>query len=474
MRQLFLILLAVFFIVSCEDEKYVSSTDAKLAFSATEIKFDTVYSLIDNGTRHLKVYNQYDQIIKISMARLAMGDRSPFRLNINGNVTNEVFDFEIPPLDSVYIFVEVVEDIDSLSFILKDSIEFLTNTNYQKVNLKAWKQNVNLISNDIEISQTWSSERPYLVTDKIEVAPNTTLKILQGTKIYFQEGSGLYVWGKLIAKGSMQYPIIFQGTKPYGGIQDDISQWNGILFFSGSHDNELDFIEVKNANIALQVGNIENEGYASAVIGNSKIYSNTYAGIFAVKSKIRGYNVLISDFGLYGIALLVGGEYEFLHTTVAGYNDDIFANPRNTPALLISDHVIIEKNSKKITYQGEMKKAFFANTIVAGNIISGNEIKIGEAGDRKMNFRFDHCFLQLADTFDISNGKYYNKIIKGGNPGFIAPYKSLNFELDTLSIVRDAGLEEISTKYPFDLKMTSRIVDDAPDLGVYEQVGKIK
>ena len=470
MRRLFFMLLAMYTLVSCEEEKYVSSSDAKLAFSTPIVKFDTVYSSIDNGTRHLKVYNLYDQIMKISVVRLASGSNSFFRLNINGDYSNEQLELEIAPRDSIYIFVGIAENIDSLNFVLKDSIEFLTNGNFQKVNLIAWKQNVNVIQDDIETSQVWTSEKPYLVSRRIEIASDATLTIKPGTKIYFQEGAGLFVWGKLIAKGSIQHPILFQAAKSSNSYTP--VQWNGILLFSGSHNNELDFVEIKDANVALQVGNVENEGYASVVIGNSKFYSNSFAGIFAVKSKIRGYNVLITDYGLYGMALLVGGEYEFFHTTVADYCSDIFATPRNTPSLMISDHVVVERNGRNITYQGEMKKAFFANTIIGGDNVSGNELEIVKKEEDKMSFRFDHCFLQLTDTFNISSLTHYNKIIKGGTPGFIDPYRTLNFELDSFSVARDAGMKDISMKYPFDLKMQNRNIDKAPDLGAYEQFAK--
>jgi len=94
----------------------------------------------------------------------------------------------------------------------------------------------------------------------------------------------------------------------YENIPD---QWNGIVLFSGSHDNVFDFCVIKNANIGLQVGTIENEGFASIKLTNSRIENMFYAGVFAIKSRIYAYNDLVANCGYYAVALLVGGEYEF-------------------------------------------------------------------------------------------------------------------------------------------------------------------
>jgi len=460
--------------VSCEDEKYISSSDVRLQFSVHAIRFDTVFPTIGSATQHLKVYNPYDQKVLISNIRLASGKESDFKLNINGVASNELYDVEIPPNDSIYIFVEVALDFgdDALPFVVKDSIEFMTNDNFQDVDLIAWGQDAVLVPNSITGNVSWTAEKPYLVISGARVERGSVLTINPGTHVYFHKGTGLFVRGKIIAEGSQSQPIVFQGDQ-LGDIYKNVSdQWSGVLLFSGSQDNVFNHVEIKNANIGLQVGTVESDGSASVVVANSKISNHAYAGIFALKSKMRIFNTLITNCGLYGAALLVGGEYEFYHTTIANYGGAFSSDVRSTASLMLSDHVIVDNREESITYTGDLTKAYFANCIVAGDIPGGNEVELAKSGEALFNFRFDHCLLQLSDTFDISSAGHYHHIIKGADPRFKDPFREMNFELDSLSPAKDAGAPEFSLLFPFDLLNQSRTGDSAPDLGVYERIEK--
>ncbi|MGD9930616.1 MAG: choice-of-anchor Q domain-containing protein [Mangrovibacterium sp.] len=478
MKKIFYIsvaLLMLIYMVSCEDERYLSSTNAKLAFSVDTVMFDTIFTTIGSTTQHLKVYNPYDQKILISTIRLAGGEGSNFRLNINGFPADELYDVEIPPKDSIYIFVEVtINPVGrDLPIVVKDSIEFLTNANLQDVDLLAWGQDIFFVKNQISKSTTWTAEKPYLVYSNTKVDSGAVLSIDPGAKIYFHRGTGLYVKGKILVNGTQQQPVIFQGDRLEDVYRDVPDQWNGILLYSGSQDNVFNYAEIKNANIGLQVGTIENSGFASVVLAGTKIYNHAYAGIFSLKSKIRCYNSVIANCGFYAAALLVGGEYEFYHTTIANYWGGFSGHSRSTPALMISDHVIAgQTTGAGETYLGDLKKAFFANSIITGNMVTGNELELIKTGEAEFNYRFDHCLLQVADTFKTTNANHYSTILKGLSPKFIDPYTKLNFELDTLSPAKDAGLESIGALFPADFLGQSRTSDNAPDLGAYERVEK--
>ncbi len=472
-RSILIAIMSLIIMGSCEDEKYVPSSDVRLEFSTSAIKFDTIFPAVEPAVEHLKVYNRYDEKILISSIRLASGEESAFKLNINGVASNELIDVEIPPHDSIYIFVEAVLDFESKnsSFVVKDSIEFQTTNGIQDINLTAWGQNVILVPRSITGNQSWTSDKPYLVTSGVRVEKNAVLHIGPGVHIYFQKGTGLFVRGRIIAEGTSLQPVIFQGdriTENYRNIPD---QWNGVLLFSGSLDNIFNHVEIKNANIGLQAGTIENEGKASVVIGNSKIYNHSYAGIFAFNSKIKAYNILVMNCGFYGVALLVGGEYEFYHSTIANYRNAFSSDVRFTSSLMLSDHVIVDQDGKSVIHTGNLAKASFANCIVAGDIPGGNEVELARSGEAVFNFRFDHCLLQMNDTFNIASA-HFNKIIKGVDPKFKDPFREMNFELDSLSPAKNAGSTEFSVLFPYDLANQSRITDGAPDLGAYERTGK--
>lgn len=465
-------LLTLGYLYSCEDEKYLSSADVKLRFSVDTVMFDTVFTTLGSTTQHFKIYNPYDQKVNISSVKLAKGEMSNFRLNINGVSANEVKDLEIAPLDSLYIFVEVTVDPSgqNLPLVVKDSILFVTNTNQQDVDLVAWGQDFKLIKQKKLQSTTWTNEKPYLVYNYAFIDSNATLTIEPGTKIYFHKDAGLYVKGRVVAKGTVESPIIFQGDRledVYSNIPD---QWSQILLYSGSKNNEFSNVEIKNANIGLQVGNIEDEGFATVKLYNTKIQNMAFAGIFAMKSEIAAENCLITNCGSFAVALLVGGSYEFNHTTIANYWGGFSSKARSTPSLLIQNFVSVKTD--KPAYVGDLVMANFGNCIITGNAFDENELFLGKRDGALFNYKFDRCILQVADTFKTSNVDHFVNVLKGLDPKFIDPFKKYNFELDTLSPAKDSGNVVIGRLVPTDLKGRDRLIDKGPDIGALERQEK--
>jgi hypothetical protein len=461
--------------ISCEDEKYLSSPDAQLRFSADTIMFDTVFSTIGSTTRLLKIFNPYHEKVMISQIRVGSGDLSSFRLNINGFVGNEAYEVEIPPNDSIFIFVEVTVDPSgqNLPMVVKDSIEFTINFNRQIVQLLAWGQDFHLIKRGLITTTTWANDKPYLVYDYAYIDSLNTLTIEPGARIHFHKGAGLYVRGTIVANGSKDSPITFTADRLEDAYKDVPDQWNGILLFSGSKNNLFDYVNIRNANIGLQVGTLEHEGTAVARIANTRIENMAYAGIFALRSKITAYNTVIANCGFYGAALLVGGEYEFYHTTIANYWGGFSAKPRKTSALTISNLVKYTRpDGTENVFKGDLKKAHFGNSIVYGN--NPVELELGQQPDNLFNYYFDHCIIQVPDTFNISDRNRYNNVFKGKDfdPKFVDPYKKLDFQLDTLSPAKDRGSAVYSKLFPYDFKGIDRTADDGPDLGAYERVEK--
>ena len=464
--------LSLGYLFSCEDEKYLSSTNVKLLFSVDTVTFDTVFTTIGSTTQHLKVYNPYDQKILISSIKLAKAETSNFRLNVNGISANEVQNLEIAPYDSLYIFVEVTIDPSgqNLPLIVKDSIEFVTNTNHQDVDLVAWGQDFNLVKGEIQKNAIWTNSKPYLVYNDAYVDSNSTLTIESGTKIYFHKDAGLHVEGKILAKGSVDSPILFYGDRLEDVYSDVPDQWDGIILYPKSKNNEFSNVEIKNANIGLLVGNVGDKGSSSVKLNNVKIQNMSYAGILAIKSDIQAVNCLITNCGFYAVALLVSGIYEFNHSTIANYWGGYGFKARTTPAVFISNILNISKD--KVDYIGDIEKADFGNCIITGNAINGNELVLRKNSDKLFNYKFDRCILQVADTFKTNSPEHFINILKGVDPKFVDPYKKYNFELDTLSKAKDVANRAISKLYPSDLKGRDRLLDNGPDIGALERQEK--
>jgi hypothetical protein len=473
--QILLVALVVFSLFSCEDEGYLSSPDAQLRFSVDTVMFDTIFTTIGSTTQNLKIYNPYNENILISRIRVAGGDFSNFRLNVNGESSNEVYEVEVPARDSIFIFVEVTIDPtgQNLPMVVQDSIEFTTNANRQNIKLIAYGQDFKLIKSESVGTTTWTAEKPYLVYDYAYVDSTSTLTIEPGTRIYFHKDAGLYVRGSVIADGNFQNQILFTADRLEDTYKNIPDQWNGIILFSGSHDNVFNFTNIKNANIGLQVGTIEDEGYATLELSNSKIENMAYAGLFAMKSKISGYNNVIANCGFYAAALLVGGEYEFYHTTIANYWGGYTSRVRKTASLVLSNALVIESaDGSKVTHTGDLEKAFFGNSIIYGN--SQMEIELGKNEEKAFNYFFDHCIIQVPDTFNTSNKDHYKSVWKGENynPLFVDPYDDYNYALDTLSAAQGIGNPDYAKLFPTDILNKDRLSDDGPDLGAYERIEK--
>ncbi|MCF6332766.1 MAG: hypothetical protein L3J11_05725 [Draconibacterium sp.] len=471
-----LAVVALFFtLFSCEDDRYMTSSDAQLQFSTDTITFDTIFTTLGSTTQYFTVHNPYEESVLISRIRLAGGDLSNFRLNINGEVGNEMYEIEVPPKDSIYIFVEVTIDPtgQNLPMVVQDSIELTTNANVQNINLIAYGQDFKLIKGERLETTTWTAEKPYLVYDYVYVDSTSVLTIEAGTKIFFHKGAGLYVKGTIEANGSFQEPITFLPDRLEDAYKNIPDQWNGIVLYSGSHNNIFNFVTIKNANIGLQVGTIEDEGFASVRFTNSRIENMAYAGLFALKSKVYAFNALIANCGFYTVALLVGGEYEFYHSTIANYWGNYSNTARSTSSVVISNVLVVSgEDGSKVSLTGDLEKATFGNSIVYGNI--SKEIELGNNDENTFNYMFDHCIIQIPDTVNTSDKDHYLEVWKGKDydPLFIDPYEEYNYELDTLSPAKDIGSFDIAKQFPLDILYKDRTADAGADLGAFERIEK--
>ena len=453
----------------------MDSRDAQLLFSSDTIMFDTIFTSIGSTTQHFTVHNPYDENILISRIKLAGGDISSFRLNINGEVENEVYEVEVPAHDSIYIFVEVTIDPNgqNLPMVVQDSIEFTTNANIQDIKLVAYGQDFILVKGETIETKTWTSEKPYLVYDFAYVDSTSVLTIEPGAKVFFHKGAGLYVKGKIVADGTFQEQINFLPDRLEDSYKNIPDQWNGIILFSGSHNNIFNFCNIKNANIGLQVGTLEHEGFASTRVTNTRIENMAYAGVFALKSKIYAFNDVIANCGFYAVALLIGGEYEFYHTTIANYWGNYSTKARSTSSLTITNVLIYEdSNGAKTTFVGDLAKATFGNSIVYGNNLL--EVELVKNNEKEFNYLFENCIIQVPDTFNTSNKEHFINVWKGEeyDPLFIDPYVDYNYALDTLSPAKDVGKLEYAVQFPLDIMNKDRNSDDGPDLGAFERIEK--
>jgi hypothetical protein len=471
-----------FLFFSCEKENFNTSGDVKLVFSHDSIKsdtiftaigskttilFDTIFTTIGSTTKSFKVINPTNQSILISSIKLAGGDQSPYRLNIDGEMKNAVNDLTIPARDSIYIFVEVTVDPNGVNqpMIVNDSILFTTNNRLQVVNLMAWGQDFVLIKHQHLNTTTWTNDKPYLVYDTAWVSLDQVLTIKPGTHIFLHDKAVLISEGAIIAIGTPEQPIIFKTDRLELMYNDVPAKWDRIWIYPNETQSVFENVEIRNSVIGLQTGVLGEDGYANIKLHNVKIEHISYTGIFAISSKIEATNTVVADCGYYCVALLVGGSYEFTHCTVSNYWSG-YSN-RKTSSLVISNQLLYSINDTVYAFTGDLIKANWNNSIIWGNLNS--EIEFGQNMQSAFNYRFDHCLVKLADSIDVSNSDNFISLTKNIDPKFVNN-DEYNYAPDSLSPVRDIGARIYGEQVPLDLNQVSRTSDAAPDLGAYEYI----
>lgn len=465
-KYFFVFVLPVLLIYSCKKDNFTTDGSAKLDFSTDTVMFDTVFTTIGSTTKQFKIYNRNNKYIKVSSIYLANGSNTHFRLNINGVHSTRINNVEIPPKDSLFVFVEVTLDPNNTSnpMAIVDSVVFETNGNRQDVKLVAFGQDMYLINGRIlKNDTTWTNAKPILVYNSMLVDTLKTLTIMEGTKIYFHKNSTMYVKGTLQVNGTKDNPVIFRNDR-LEHVYDDIpSQWNGIILFTNPVMNNIDYAEIRNAVIGLQVGNIENSGGANLTIKNTKIENMSYACIFSLASKISAFNCVVANGGYYNAAIIAGGEYEFYHCTFAAYA----GSGRPDPTVMLSNNVTIDNTM----YLGDLTKANFWNCIIYGN--GASEVGFSNDAGVQFNYKFDHCLLKIDPLVNTVDDLHYNVIYKNTDPKFISTFDKMDFQLDTLSPAKDKGDIGIVNLFLMnllnDLKGNPRNTDVAPDLGAFER-----
>jgi len=453
---------------SCERLEWLQDSNAKLGFSTDTVFFDTIFTTIGSTTKQFRVYNHYDQPVKISSIYLAGGSRSVFRLNIDGIPGNYASDVEIPADDSLYIFVEVTlnpNNVDSL-LAIHDSIIFLTNGNVQDVNLVAWGQDVHLINGEIIETATWINDKPYLVINSMLVDTNQVLTIDEGVRIHFHRNSRLYVAGTIIVNGTLDNPVTFQGDRLEQLYEDVPGQWDGVWLLPGSHDNKINFAILKNGIIGIEADTLSSFVVPTLEITNTIIINMSAVGILGLGTTIKASNCVVGNCGQFALALLIGGSYEFYHCTIANYWGGKWeSTSRSNPAVALNNYYEDIYGNIQVR---PIDKAFFGNCIIYGS--RDSEFEIDMYPNTVLNYELDHCVIKInPEKFDLDDQTRFRGIINFEDPKFVS-YDDNDYQLDTLSAAKDRGFPDYASLFPSDLNGFSRLDDAAPDIGAYERM----
>jgi len=461
-------------VLSCEPQRsYEEDSAARLAFTTDTVFFDTVFTTIGTVTESFRIRNPHNKFVKIEEISLAGGDRSVFRINVDGVPGTRFKDVEIAPRDSMYVFVEATPDLNSSNDILRiqDSIVFLTNGNVQDVDLVAWGQDVHMITEGvIEGEETWLADKPYLIKDFLYVDTMALLRMEPGVTVHLHRDAIIYVDGSLQTEGSLEEPVRFLGDRLEEFYRDKPGQWGLIYLSENSRENRMAHTELIGGTLGVLISAPPESGKQPDLeLKNCLINHMSSHGIYALNARIDAQNLVVGNCGGASSALIFGGHYTFNQCTY--YNDWIsFYGNRSLPALFLADYFITDDNNDgefELITGGDFEQASFTNSIVYGN--EPYELFIDSYDDRQLNYRFDHCLLKInTDSLDYENDPLFTNIINNEQPLLVAVPDT--FALDTLSPAMNAGLVEHALLMPFDYEGISRLDDEAPDLGAYERV----
>ncbi len=495
---------------SCRSDFNFQPSNGGLEFSKDTVYLDTVFTNIGSSTYRLKVYNKSGNDISIPKIQLAKGTSSKYRMMIDG-MTGEDVDasgfgegkifnnVELLAKDSMYIFIETtasITDANPTDFLYTDKIEFH--------NISGAPQTVDLVTliqdayflypkkfadgttetlpiGDDEVygfyldendpingnEFIWTNDKPYVIYGYAAVPSTKTLTINPGARVHFHDNSGLIVGsggtlkvnGTLSTTEALENEIIFEGDRLEPGFANVPGQWSTVWLTSGSTNNEINHLTIKNSVVGLLIDS--NDGNYMT-INNTQIYNSSNIGLYAKTAKIKGENIVINSAGQYALACTLGGFYEFKHCT---FNNNW---PSSKQLAVLVNNFYTDDSNTAIGFN--LQQADFYNCIIHGS----NQIELffdkNSAGTwttplfNKCQIKFNNTNNQYSDNTDYSFLNDVTNIIKNGTTDFT------DLGNNNLSIGADSDAIGfgIATSVPFDILGNPRTT--SIDLGAYQYV----
>lgn len=494
---LFFLLISV---SSCRKDFSTIPSSGNLLFSKDTVYLDTVFTNIGSATYNLKVYNRSNSDITIPDIRLENGLGSKYRLNVDGVPGKAFQNVDILAKDSIFIFVETTIDITSVTNPLyTDKILFDTGANQQDVDLVTLVQDATFIypgrdpvTMEIDVltldgqattiqgrfledsELTFTNAKPYVIYGYAAVPANKTLTIEAGARVHFHDDSGLIVddQGSLKVNGTLNDKVVFEGDRLEHSFSTIPGQWGTIWMRAGSTDNEIHHAIIKNGIIGVLVDSIPDNTNRTLTLSNTEIYNHSNYGILGREANIQGTNLVVGNAGQASLAAIIGGTYNFTHSTFANYwNNGI----RQLPAVLVNNFfTFTNNNGQEITETRDLHAANFNNCIIDGN--SNIEFVLDRVDGSLFNFSTTNCMIKFNDIsgtytgvseLDFTNTTNYPGVIRNGNPHF--RNTSLNdFIIGEMSDAINSANGAFSALVPLDILGVGRTT--SPDIGAYQHI----
>ena len=500
-----LTVLLIIWFVGCNDiNDYSANPNHQLTFSTDTLSFDTIFTTIGSTTGYFMIYNRNSEALKIETIRLSGGEKSGFRINIDGRKGDVFNDISIWKKDSLYVAVEVTvnpNDEDS-PFVIYDSVVFIVNGSTQYVLLEAYGQNAHILKGGITFSSdtTLTAEKPYLIYDSIRIPEGVTVLIDKGASFYMHKGAKWLIDGTILTSGTQDEPVLFRADRlnkfnAYLSYDNISAQWDGLYFGASSFDNELNYTLIRNG-IAGLVFETSTPDRKKIDIRNSQIKNMDGNVLSAVNCHIEASNTEFSNATAY-LVLLSGGKYQFTHCTMANYMRPAMMSHNTTrfiQTLTLADNTItIQEDGEEVVQTFPLLQAYFDNCIIDGNqlpdttkryrgeIMFSTDDPFMDGDDAHFNYRFNHCVIKTKKV----DGERFNEVLFIENPRVEntqyvkSDEKDEDDNYDFIYDFRLAGESlgigkadrSITEQFPTDRYGTNRLTGEfGPSIGAYEYV----
>ena len=381
-RLSFFIALAAALLVACSDnDSFSSSTGNQLTFETDTVKFDTLFSTVPSATETFWVYNHSGDGIRIQTVRLERGNQSGFRVNVDGTYLDPVGnDFEVRKGDSLLVFVEVTtrENHATEPQLVEDNLLFTLESGVQqRVNLRTHSWDAKKISNlVIERDTLIETTEPLVVYGAgIMVDEGATLT-LRNTTLYFHDGAGIEVNGRLVAEGCTLRGDRLDHMFDYLPYDRVPAQWGGVTMTPTSAGNTLTNCEIRNATNALVCDSTDVQLTATI------IHNSGGVGLWATDAEVAlSYCQLTNTMG--DCLRLEGCQAVVDHCTLAQF----YPFTANRGAAL------------RFTTTKQPLLLVCTNTLATGY---DDDVVMGEQPDSTIvfDYRFEDCLLRTPEVKD--------------------------------------------------------------------------
>jgi len=238
------------------------------------------------------------------------------------------------------LVVKIPEDIaDSRHIRLKImvSCENQEGTNARPFTFIA--TNMETISGILTENTTLYSGHSYYVDDNLAVNEDVTLTIEPGTRLEFAEGKALKSWGKLVAKGTVEKPIVF--TSHHGG-----QYWKGIMTrkkSSTDNGDTITYCRIESCEMDCDWNSFSYPYMENCLIEGGS-YREAFYGMFGIKNVLMeniGYEKFVMEWNSKQFWNIVNNSHSIFNSgqgNLCRYSQLTNCNFLNNPAIMPDDN----------------------------------------------------------------------------------------------------------------------------------------